>query len=123
MRPFYSIEASRYLRFSTFQLKDEPGGDTGIAGTNQGLLSRICCRRFDFGNEGLVVEAVEMWKSRSDFQGRWEERETSFWFSSLSTARHFHGRFRPVRQDAPPDKNCEIEFVWPFACDAPTRCR
>ena len=31
-----------------------------------------------------------MWKSRSGFQGRWEERETVFWFSSLSTARHFH---------------------------------
>src|ERR1700694_4966786 len=31
-----------------------------------------------------------MWESRSDFQGRWEERETWVWFSALSTARHFH---------------------------------
>jgi len=25
-----------------------------------------------------------------DFQGRWKEWETAVWFSTLSTARHFH---------------------------------
>ena len=40
--------------------------------------------------EGLVVEAVGMWKSRSDFQGRWEGWEAWVWLSMLSTDRHFH---------------------------------
>src|ERR1700693_5535302 len=39
----------------------------------------------------FAAGAVGMWESRSDFQGLWEERETRFWFSSLSIARHFHG--------------------------------
>jgi hypothetical protein len=34
---------------------------------------------------------VEMWESRSDFQGRWEGWKTCLWFSRLSTDRHFHG--------------------------------
>ena len=46
--------------------------------------------RFCFHKE-LIIGAVGMWESRSDFQGRWERRETWFWFSSFSTARHFHG--------------------------------
>jgi hypothetical protein len=33
---------------------------------------------------------VEMWESRSDFQGWWEGWKTCFWFSRLSTTRHFH---------------------------------
>ena len=32
-----------------------------------------------------------MWESRSDFQGRWVEWKTCFWFSRLSRDRHFHG--------------------------------
>ena len=53
--------------------------------TLQGLLSEIGCW------EGIVVVgAVGMWESRSDFQGRWETRETCLWFSSFPTARHFH---------------------------------
>jgi len=43
-----------------------------------------------FGKGRIVVGVVEMWESRSDFQGRWETRETWFWFSWFSTARHFH---------------------------------
>ena len=39
----------------------------------------------------VVVGAVGMWESRSDFQGRWEEWKTWGWFSRLSTDRHFHG--------------------------------
>src|ERR1700733_5333773 len=40
---------------------------------------------------GRGIEAVEMWESRSDFQGRWEGWKTWVWFSRLSTDRHFHG--------------------------------
>jgi len=50
-----------------------------------GLLSGI-----GFEGKRIVVGAVGMWESRSDFQGRWETRETCFWFSSFSIARHFH---------------------------------
>ena len=32
----------------------------------------------------------------SDFQGLWETRETCFWFSSFSIARHFHSPFVAV---------------------------
>ena len=32
-----------------------------------------------------------MWESHSDFQGRWEGWKTCFWFSRLSTGRHYHG--------------------------------
>jgi hypothetical protein len=31
-----------------------------------------------------------MWESHIDFQGRWEGWKTCFWFSRLSTDRHFH---------------------------------
>lgn len=45
-----------------------------------------------FGSKGrtAVAEAVGMWKSRRDFQGRWKGWETCSWFSNLSTDRHFH---------------------------------
>jgi len=59
----------------------------GVA--SPGLLSGI-----DLEGERIVVGAVGMWESHSDFQGRWETRETCFWFSSFSIARHFHS---PVR--------------------------
>src|SRR6266568_4582090 len=52
--------------------------------------------------KGLVVGAVGMWESRSDFQGLWEARETWVWFSSLSIARHFH---------SPPRFNLRAPFV------------
>jgi hypothetical protein len=35
--------------------------------------------RWECGNRGAISK------------GRWERRETWFWFSSFSTARHFHG--------------------------------
>jgi len=38
----------------------------------------------------VVVEDVGMWKSLRDFQGRSEGWKTCFWFSRLSTGRHFH---------------------------------
>ena len=58
-----------------------------------------------------VVGAVGMWESRSDFQGRWEERHTWGWFSSLSTARHFH---RPPPSCAPPRLETGKQFVFGF---------
>jgi hypothetical protein len=45
---------------------------------------------FIFLERETIVGAVGMWKSRSDFQGQWEDRETVVWFFSLPTARHFH---------------------------------
>jgi hypothetical protein len=39
----------------------------------------------------VVIQAVGMWESRSDFHGRWEGWKTGIWFSWLSTGRHFHG--------------------------------
>ena len=38
----------------------------------------------------------------SDFQGQGETRETCFWFSSFSTARHFHGA---------PDSSCGFALL------------
>ena len=64
-----------------------------------------------------------MWESQSDFQGQWEERETVLGFSSLSTARHFNGRFRPVKQGALSGKSYGTKCIWRLACGAPTRCR
>ena len=46
------------------------------------------------GEGEIVVEAVGMWESRSDFQGRWETEETDFGFPPFSSARHFHSRSR-----------------------------
>ena len=37
-----------------------------------------------------VVEDVETRKSLRDFQRQWEGWKTCFWFSRLSTGRHFH---------------------------------
>ena len=55
-------------------------GTPGEAGPSKGLLSKIRSRRFVVGIRNLVVEAVGMWESRSDFQGRWEEGENVFRF-------------------------------------------
>ena len=60
-----------------------------------------------------------------DFQGRWEERKTCFWFSSLSTARHFHrasGLASPVllRRCA---SRAPAVSVWPAASRWRLRCR
>ena len=72
-----------FVAVSIFSSKDEPERGGGL-----------WCRWAPFwiGMEGerIVVGAVGMWESRSDFQGRWETRETCFWFSSFSIARHFH---------------------------------
>jgi hypothetical protein len=65
---------------SIFSLKDEPEG-SGEWGSFLFIVSK-----------GIVVEAVGMWESRSDFQGRWKGRETWVWFCSLSTDRHLHSR-------------------------------
>ena len=42
-------------------------------------------RRWEWGNRRFC-----------DFQGLWARRETCFWFSSASMARHFHRRFHAV---------------------------
>ena len=44
--------------------------------------------------KGTVAGAVGMWESRQRFPRAGERRETRFWFSSFSTARHFHGASR-----------------------------
>ena len=56
------------------------------------------------GNDGTAVAAVEMWKLRliAISKDGGKGVETCLWFSSLSTARHFHGRPRgQVRLLAP----------------------
>ena len=94
-----------YHQYSIFQLKDEPEGrrDNRDQGRAPFYDSVSVVRRPD---KRLVVEAVGMWKSPGDFQGRWEERKTGVWFSALSTARHFHGPSfpRPYPPSAWPDQ-------------------
>ena len=58
---------------------------------------RVCLVRFfgfEVGNDNIAVAAVGMWKSRlfAISKGGGKREETCLWFSSLSTARHFHGR-------------------------------
>jgi len=43
---------------------------------------------FDWIERGRS-RAEAKWESRSDFQGRWKGWKTCFWFSRLSTGRHF----------------------------------
>jgi hypothetical protein len=50
------------------------------------------------GLRAQTVGAVGMWESRSDFQGRWETKETWVWFSSFFTRRSFP---RPNRRADP----------------------
>ena len=58
------------------------------------------CAVFLFGIEqgsgSIAVAAVGMWKSGlwAISKGGGKRVKTWFWFSSLSTARHFHGRLR-----------------------------
>src|SRR5271154_1758392 len=51
-----------------------------------------------------IVGPVGMWESLSDFQGRWEEWESVFWISTLSTARHFLRPFSPAEPAAAGDE-------------------
>lgn len=57
---------------------------------------------------GPVVGAVGMCNGVSDLQGRWEERETVFWFSSLSTGPSFPRRCAraPVSAWSPVRSGC-----------------
>lgn len=69
-----------------------------------------------------------MWKSLGDFQGRWEEWETGVWFSTLSTARHFHSlrlrqRLRIAIHAAPPDGSSRTTLAWLATSGKPLRCR
>ena len=79
--PFRLILCEKQPAFShrRMSLKKRGGAES------LGLLLGIGLER-----ERIVVGAVGMWESRSDFQGRWETRETRFWFSSFPIARHFH---------------------------------
>jgi hypothetical protein len=58
-------------------------GGAGITGPSKGSFLRFGCRLFVVRTRNLVVEAVGMWESRSDFQGRWEEGETVFGFPRI----------------------------------------
>ena len=57
-------------------------------------MSRVRFFGFEVGNDNIAVAAVGMWKSRrfAISKGGGKREKTCFWFSSLSTARHFHGR-------------------------------
>ena len=53
---------------------------------------------FGFPPFPLLVVAVGMWESRRAIpKGGGKRWETCFWFSSLSTDRHFHGLFQALR--------------------------
>ena len=61
----------------------------------------------------------------SDFQGLWKERETCFWFSSVSIVRHFQGLDRSwsvITQPASLAGNHEIAFALLLAFDALLPC-
>ena len=64
--------------------------------------------RFERGNDGIAVAAVEMWKSRfiAISKGGGKRAKTCLWFSSLSTARHFHGRPRTPSVRVRPSMLC-----------------
>ena len=55
---------------------------------------RVRFLEFEVGNDNIAVAAVGMWKSRlfAISKGGGKRVKTCDWFSSLSTARHFHGR-------------------------------
>ena len=55
---------------------------------------RVPFLEFEVGNDNIAVAAVGMWKSRlfAISKGGGKRAKTCAWFSSLSTARHFHGR-------------------------------
>ena len=55
---------------------------------------RVRFLEFEVGNDNIAVAAVGMWKSRlfPISKGGGKRAKTCVWFSSLSTARHFHGR-------------------------------
>jgi SAM-dependent methyltransferase len=68
-----TVEARSWAKsaqVSIFSSKDEPerGGGPWRRG--------VSFLRLDGEGKRIVVGAVEMWESRSDFQGRWETRET-----------------------------------------------
>lgn len=74
------------------------------------------------GTYAFVVEAVGMWESRSDFQGRWERWETATQFATASTARHFHSFRRGLLMRS--FARCAgTTPAWPSACPAPLPCR
>ena len=56
--------------------------------------SRVRFLEFEVGNDNIAVAAVGMWKSRlfAISKGGGKRAKTCAWFSSLSTARHFHVR-------------------------------
>jgi hypothetical protein len=57
-------------------------GNTRVEGSGKAAVGA-----FHFSSARL---AVGMWESRSDFQGQRKGWKTCFWFSRLSTDRHFH---------------------------------